>query len=61
MIDCKPVDTPMDPNVKVLQNQGEPYPDPDRYRRLVGKLNYLAKDVFLDEDLGCCFPQEYGA
>ncbi|MCI63919.1 hypothetical protein A2U01_0085176, partial [Trifolium medium] len=31
----------MDPNVKLLQNQGEPYPDPGRYRRLVGKLNYL--------------------
>jgi hypothetical protein len=41
MLDCKPVDTPMDPNVKLLQNQGEPYPDPGRYRRLVGKLNYL--------------------
>ncbi|KAK2396286.1 hypothetical protein QL285_057944 [Trifolium repens] len=38
---CKPVDTPMDPNVKLLPNQGEPYSDPGRYRRLVGKLNYL--------------------
>ncbi|MCI77119.1 hypothetical protein A2U01_0098389, partial [Trifolium medium] len=28
MIDCKPIDTPMDPNVKLLQNQGEPDPDP---------------------------------
>jgi hypothetical protein len=28
MLDCKPVDTPMDPNVKLLQNQREPYPDP---------------------------------
>ncbi|MCI48914.1 hypothetical protein A2U01_0070157, partial [Trifolium medium] len=41
MLDCKPVDTPMDPNVKLQQNQGEPYPDPCRYRRLAGKLNYL--------------------
>jgi hypothetical protein len=41
MLDCKPADTPMDPNVKLLPNQGEPYPDPGRYRRLVGKLNYL--------------------
>ncbi|KAK2418425.1 putative mitochondrial protein [Trifolium repens] len=41
LTDCKPVDTPMDPNVKLLPNQGEPYSDPGRYRRLVGKLNYL--------------------
>nr|KYP58908.1 hypothetical protein KK1_014330 [Cajanus cajan] len=41
LTDCKPVDTPMDPNVKLMPNQGEPYPDPGRYRRLVGKLNYL--------------------
>ncbi|KAK2380773.1 putative mitochondrial protein [Trifolium repens] len=41
LMDCKPVDTPMDPNVKLLPDQGEPYSDPSRYRRLVGKLNYL--------------------
>ena len=41
MLDCKPVDSPMDPNVKLLQRQGEPLRDPGRYRRLVGKLNYL--------------------
>ncbi|KAJ9671309.1 hypothetical protein PVL29_025143 [Vitis rotundifolia] len=41
MLDCKPVDTPMDPNVKLVPGQGEPLGDPDRYRRLVGKLNYL--------------------
>ncbi|RVW15111.1 Retrovirus-related Pol polyprotein from transposon TNT 1-94 [Vitis vinifera] len=41
MLDCKPVDTPMDPNVKLLPGQGEPLGDPGRYRRLVGKLNYL--------------------
>ncbi|RVW34023.1 Retrovirus-related Pol polyprotein from transposon TNT 1-94 [Vitis vinifera] len=38
---CKPVDTPMDPNVKLVPGQGEPLGDPGRYRRLVGKLNYL--------------------
>jgi len=27
MLDCKPVDTPMDPNVKLLQNQADLYPD----------------------------------
>ncbi|RVX02515.1 Retrovirus-related Pol polyprotein from transposon RE2 [Vitis vinifera] len=41
MLDCKPVDTPMDPNVKLVPGQGEPLGDPERYRRLVGKLNYL--------------------
>ncbi|RVW98210.1 Retrovirus-related Pol polyprotein from transposon RE2 [Vitis vinifera] len=41
MLDCKPVDTPMDPNVKLIPRQGEPLGDPRRYRRLVGKLNYL--------------------
>jgi len=35
------VDTPMDPNVKLLPNQGEPLSDPEKYKRLVGKLNYL--------------------
>ncbi|RVW96742.1 Retrovirus-related Pol polyprotein from transposon RE1 [Vitis vinifera] len=41
MLECKPVDTPMDPNVKLVSGQGEPPRDPRRYRRLVGKLNYL--------------------
>ena len=41
MLDCKPVDTPMDLHVKLVPGQGEPLPDPRRYRRLVGKLNYL--------------------
>ncbi|RVX16320.1 Retrovirus-related Pol polyprotein from transposon RE1 [Vitis vinifera] len=41
MLDCKPVDTPMDPNVKLIPGQGEPLGDPGRYRRRVGKLNYL--------------------
>ncbi|RVW47430.1 Retrovirus-related Pol polyprotein from transposon RE2 [Vitis vinifera] len=34
MLDCKPVDTPMDPNVKLVPGQGEPLGDPRRYRRL---------------------------
>lgn len=41
MLDCKPMDTPMDPNVKLVPGQGEPLKDPERYRRLVGRLNYL--------------------
>ena len=41
MLDCKPIDTPIDPNVKLVPGQGEPLRDPWRYRRLVGRLNYL--------------------
>ena len=41
MLDCKRVDTPMDPNVKLVPSQGELLRDLGRYRRLVGKLNYL--------------------
>ncbi|KAL2337544.1 hypothetical protein Fmac_011990 [Flemingia macrophylla] len=38
---CKPIDSPMDPNQKLMADQGKPYPDPEKYRRLVGKLIYL--------------------
>ncbi|XP_027340768.1 uncharacterized protein LOC113854109 [Abrus precatorius] len=38
---AKSVDTPMDPNSKLLPSQGKPLSDPEKYRRLVGKLNYL--------------------
>ena len=41
MLDCKPVDTPMDLNVKLVPGQGEPLRDPGRYQQLVGRLNYL--------------------
>ncbi|XP_045789477.1 uncharacterized mitochondrial protein AtMg00810-like [Trifolium pratense] len=41
VLNCKPIDTPMDPNTKLMPNQGESFSDPGRYRRLVGKLNYL--------------------
>ena len=41
MLDCKSVDTFMDPNVKIVPGQREPLRDPGRYRRLVRKLNYL--------------------
>ena len=41
MLDCKPVDFFMDPNVKLVLAQGESLGDPGKYRRLVGKLNYL--------------------
>ena len=35
-----PVDTPMDPDTKLIADQDEFSTDPGRYRRLVGKLNY---------------------
>ena len=41
MLDCKLVDTPMNLNVKLVPGQGDPLRDPGRYRRLVGRLNYL--------------------
>lgn len=40
-LDAKPCCTPMVPNKHVTAEDGEPYSDPERYRRLVGKLNYL--------------------
>ena len=36
----KPCSTPMAPNVRFTK-EGELFEDPKRYRRLVGKLNYL--------------------
>ncbi|XP_050917155.1 uncharacterized mitochondrial protein AtMg00810-like [Lathyrus oleraceus] len=41
LLNAKLADTPMDPGVKLLPNQGEPLSDSGSYRRLVGKLNYL--------------------
>ena len=41
LMNSKSVDTPMDPNVKLLPNQGERLSNLEKYRRLVGKLNYL--------------------
>ena len=37
---AKPCSTPMLPNLQ-LTKDGELFEDPERYRRLVGKLNYL--------------------
>ena len=31
-LDCKSVDTPIDPNVKLVPGQGEPLRDPRRYQ-----------------------------
>ena len=35
---CRHMDTPMDPNVKILPGQGEPLTNPKRYRQLFGKF-----------------------
>ena len=41
LLGSKPVETPMDPNVKLYEDQGGLLSNPERYRCLVGKLNYL--------------------
>ncbi|KAJ9548017.1 hypothetical protein OSB04_020560 [Centaurea solstitialis] len=41
LLGCKLVDTPMLPTRKLLPEDGDPMKDPERYRRLVGKLNCL--------------------
>ncbi|XP_019179162.1 PREDICTED: uncharacterized protein LOC109174378 [Ipomoea nil] len=41
LLGSKPCETPMDQGVKLIPSEGEPLEDPERYRRLVGKLNYL--------------------
>ncbi|RDX91387.1 Copia protein, partial [Mucuna pruriens] len=41
MSNCRPVNSPTDPNWKLMVKDGEPHSDPGRYRRLVGKLIYL--------------------
>jgi len=41
MLGAKPVDSPMDVNCRLSDDQGELLHKPEKYRRLVGKLNYL--------------------
>jgi len=43
LINCKPIDSPMDSNQKLMRDQGELFSNPKRYRRLVGKLIYLTE------------------
>lgn len=41
LLGCKPVDSPMLATGKLHPDDGNPMKDPEGYRRLVGKLNYL--------------------
>jgi len=41
MLKCRSIDSPMDVNTKLLPDQEELLEDAKRYKRLVGKLNYL--------------------
>ena len=41
MLDCKPISTPMDPNVRLKEDEGNDLEDMTMYRQLVGSLIYL--------------------
>jgi hypothetical protein len=41
LLASKPVSTPLDPSIKLHQDNGEPYEDITKYRRLIGRLLYL--------------------
>lgn len=41
MVHYCPIDISIAPNIKLLSDQKDPFKDLGRYRRLVGKLNYL--------------------
>jgi len=41
MFNYRPVDSPMDPNQKLMTEEGESFSTAELYRRLVGKLIYL--------------------
>ena len=41
MLDCKPISTPMDPNVRLQKDKGKDLEDVTMYRQLVGSLTYL--------------------
>ena len=41
MLECKSIDSLMDVNTKLLPHEGELHENTGRYKRFVGKLNYL--------------------
>ncbi|KAA3480132.1 gag-pol polyprotein [Gossypium australe] len=38
---CKPCSMPMDSNLKLMKEDNDSFEDPERYKRLVGKSNFL--------------------
>ena len=49
MIDCKPMSTPMDPNVRLQEDEGKDLEDVNMYRQLVVSLIHLTltrTDIF---------------
>lgn len=49
MSECKPIGYPINHNSKLLLGQREPLTNPEKYRRLIGKLNYFTitrPDIF---------------
>ncbi|KAK6128802.1 hypothetical protein DH2020_037438 [Rehmannia glutinosa] len=41
LMGCKPATVPLPPGIKLIADSGIPLPDPEKYRRLVGRLLYL--------------------
>ncbi|XP_019157606.1 PREDICTED: uncharacterized protein LOC109154224 [Ipomoea nil] len=41
LLGSKPCETPMEQGVRLVAGEGETFDSPERYRKLVGKLNYL--------------------
>eukprot|EP00253_Pinus_taeda_P004431 PITA_04431 len=41
MIECNPLTTPMEQNLKITSIEGKEFEDATKYRQLVGSLNYL--------------------
>lgn len=55
IIDYRPMHTPMNQNKKIVEEQIEPFSDPNNYKRLVGKLIYLTitrRDLSLVGEIG---------
>lgn len=42
LLGCRPIETPMDPNIKLGKHEERAFVGKERYQRLVGKLIYLS-------------------
>ena len=45
MLGCKPVETPIEPNIKLQPTKAKNVKDRDRYQRFVGRLIYLSHSI----------------